>query len=163
MFLQTNEEFTTGDTPMHVAGIQPTPKREGAATVEFALVLPVFCLVVFGMIDFGRAMMMSQVVQNASREGARLASTDGATGQMVTEHINDYLEGALNVAADDVTITIDIEAGPGNAEPSGVDDASPGDKCTVQVQVPYNEIALFKSSYFDNAKLRGYATMRREW
>ena len=143
--------------------IENQARRKGAATVEFALVLPVFFIVVFGMIDFGRAMMMSQVVQNASREGARLASTDGATAQMVNDHVSDYLEGALGVSADEITIAIEIEAGPGNSAPNGVDDASPGDKCTVQVQIPYNEIALFQSSYFNNARLRGYATMRREW
>ena len=143
--------------------IKNTATRRGAATVEFALVLPVFVIIVFGMIDFGRAMMIGQIVQNASREGARLASTDGATAQMVNDHVNDYLQGALGVSAGDITIAIDIEAGPGNSNPSGVEDASPGDKCTVRVQVPYNEIALFQSSYFNNAKLKGYATMRREW
>ena len=137
--------------------------RRGAAAVEFAVVVPFFLILVFGMIDFGRAMMISQVIQNASREGARLASTDGATGQMVTDRVNSYLNGALGLSPGEITTNISVEAGLDNPAPTAVANASPGDQCTVQVLVPYNQIAIFKIDYFSNAKLRGYASMRREW
>ena len=48
-------------------------KKRGAAVVEFAIVAPLFILLVFGMIEFGRMVMVQQVLTNASREGARLA------------------------------------------------------------------------------------------
>jgi Flp pilus assembly protein TadG len=52
------------------------PKRglrseRGAVAVEFAILLPVFLLLVFGIMDFGHAFYMKQMVSNASREGAR--------------------------------------------------------------------------------------------
>ena len=45
--------------------------EHGAIAVEFAILLPVFLLLVFGIVDFGHAYYMKQMVTNASREGAR--------------------------------------------------------------------------------------------
>jgi Flp pilus assembly protein TadG len=39
--------------------------------VEFALVLSVLLMIIMGMIDFGHAFFLRQIVTNASREGAR--------------------------------------------------------------------------------------------
>ena len=47
----------------------------GAAMVEFAIVLPVLLLMVFGIVDFGRALYTLNNLTAAVREGARLAST----------------------------------------------------------------------------------------
>jgi Flp pilus assembly protein TadG len=46
----------------------------GAAAVEFALVVPVLLMVVFGIIDFGRMMNVQLQVSEAAREGARAAT-----------------------------------------------------------------------------------------
>lgn len=43
----------------------------GAAAVEFALVLPVVLLIIFGIIDFGRMLNAQIVISQAAREGAR--------------------------------------------------------------------------------------------
>ena len=45
--------------------------EHGAVAVEFAILLPVFLLLVGGIMDFGHAFYMKQMVSNASREGAR--------------------------------------------------------------------------------------------
>jgi len=48
-------------------------KRDGgAAAVEFALLLPLLLLLVFGIIDFGRALNAQITITQAAREGARL-------------------------------------------------------------------------------------------
>ncbi len=53
-------------------------QERGASAVEFAIVLTVLVLVLFGTIQFGMAYNRSQGLQAGAREGARLAST-GAT------------------------------------------------------------------------------------
>lgn len=46
-------------------------KQRGAAAVKFAASAPVFVLLLFGMIEFGRMVMVQQMLTNATREGAR--------------------------------------------------------------------------------------------
>src|SRR6266567_8451948 len=50
-----------------------TPDR-GAAAVEFAIMLPLLLLLVFGIIDFGRALNAQVTITQAAREGARLTA-----------------------------------------------------------------------------------------
>ena len=53
------------------------PRREsedGAAAVEFALVLPVLLLLIFGIVDFGRMLNAKITINQAAREGARAAA-----------------------------------------------------------------------------------------
>lgn len=49
-------------------------RDRGAAAVEFALVLPLLLLLVFGIIDFGRALNAQLTLTQAAREGVRLAA-----------------------------------------------------------------------------------------
>lgn len=46
----------------------------GAAAVEFAIMLPLLLLLVFGIIDFGRALNAQVTITQAAREGARLTA-----------------------------------------------------------------------------------------
>jgi len=52
----------------------------GQALVEFALVAPIFFLLIFAIIDFGRYVYYVQVINNAAREGARYAIVHGSQG-----------------------------------------------------------------------------------
>jgi Flp pilus assembly protein TadG len=55
--------------------LQPRSRDEaGAVAVEFALVLPVLLLILFGVLEFGRVWSQVQVFQGAAREGARCAA-----------------------------------------------------------------------------------------
>ncbi|GAA1735467.1 hypothetical protein GCM10009681_02340 [Luedemannella helvata] len=49
-------------------------RDRGAAAVEFALVLPVLLILVFGIIDFGRMLNAKITLTQAAREGARAAA-----------------------------------------------------------------------------------------
>ncbi|MBE7325022.1 pilus assembly protein [Nocardioides sp. Y6] len=48
--------------------------ERGAAAVEFALVLPIFLMLLFGIIDFGYAINRGSIVNNAARDAVREAS-----------------------------------------------------------------------------------------
>lgn len=54
-------------------------RERGAAAVEFALLLPVFLLVIAGIVDFGRAFFTQIELTNAAREGARAAVVSTAS------------------------------------------------------------------------------------
>jgi Flp pilus assembly protein TadG len=47
------------------------PFQRGQSIVEFALVLPLLLLLVFGIIEFGFFLFNKQMITNAAREGAR--------------------------------------------------------------------------------------------
>jgi Flp pilus assembly protein TadG len=51
--------------------------QKGVAAVEFALVLPLLVLLIFGIIEFSLLMFNKQVITNASREGARAGIVAG--------------------------------------------------------------------------------------
>ena len=48
--------------------------KKGSALVEMALVIPIFLLVMVGIVEFSRVLMAQQVITNAAREGARTGS-----------------------------------------------------------------------------------------
>jgi Flp pilus assembly protein TadG len=51
-------------------------RSRGQSLVEFALVLPVFMLLLFGLIDMGRYVYMNSTLSQAAREGARVAAVE---------------------------------------------------------------------------------------
>ena len=53
-------------------------RSRGQALAEFALVAPIFFLILFSIIDFGRYVYYVQILNNAAREGARYAIVHGA-------------------------------------------------------------------------------------
>jgi hypothetical protein len=60
-------------------------RERGQAVVEFALVVPIFFLAVFGLFDVGRLVYTNSALSQAAREGARAAATEvawvGSTAQ----------------------------------------------------------------------------------
>jgi Flp pilus assembly protein TadG len=62
--------------------------EEGAAAVEFALISTVLILILAGILEFGREYSKYQILQGASREGARLAAVR-ATNDEVVARVNE--------------------------------------------------------------------------
>jgi len=64
-------------------------REKGAAIVEFAIVLPLFLALLFGVMETGWLFAQLVEVRNAAREGARLAVVDypdpGDSGQIISE------------------------------------------------------------------------------
>jgi Flp pilus assembly protein TadG len=56
-----------------------TARSRGQALVEFALVLPIFVLIIFGILDAGRLIVVYNTVSNAARNGARVAIVNQST------------------------------------------------------------------------------------
>ena len=69
-------------------------KREerGAVVVEFALVLPLLVLFVFGIVEFGRAYSTKIELAAAVREGVRTAALGGTT--ITAKEIEDTTKAA---------------------------------------------------------------------
>ncbi len=125
-------------------------RRFGAAATEFAIVAPVFFLMVIGFIEFGRALMVQQVLVSASRVGARMASTTGATTSGVQSAVQTYTTG---VAVPGVSVTVS----PNPAT------AAAGTTITVTATVPFNNVSWMNAPWFLGGKtLRASSQMRKE-
>ncbi|HXW80588.1 MAG TPA: TadE/TadG family type IV pilus assembly protein [Acidimicrobiales bacterium] len=70
--------------PRACSGSRRRRDESGAALVEFALILPVFALMLFAMIQFGLAFAGWDELRNAVQTGARMASM-GQTGSAGTD------------------------------------------------------------------------------
>lgn len=124
--------------------------RRGVATVEFAIVAPLFFLLVLGSIELGRALMVQQILTNASRVGARdavtLSGTSSSAVTAATNFANGASVGGVNVA---------VSPNPSTA--------SAGDMISVTVTVPYNNVTWVPAPWFMGDKvLTATSVMRKE-
>lgn len=52
-------------------------RNNGQAIVEFALIIPLFLLLTFGILEVGRLLFFQMIVAEAAREGARAVAVSG--------------------------------------------------------------------------------------
>lgn len=83
-------------------------REDGQAMVEFALILPIFLLILCGIIDFGWLFYNQLSLNNACREGARYAVVNTAEGADTQAIINHIENTTTTVFAND-GVRIDIE------------------------------------------------------
>lgn len=99
--------------------------------IEFALVLPIFILLLVGLFDVGRAVFAYSTVNNAAREGARVAIVDQFQAHVQQEAAS--AAAGLGVDASEVSVTYELP--DGTACPLvGTDGIS---LCVAVVSVPY--------------------------
>ncbi len=148
---------------MRCRSTRSTTRRLGAATVEMAIVLPIFFMVVMGIVEFGRAMMVGQLITNAARFGARESSVDGATNATVTTAIKAFVSDSVGVSQADITVDIVVNPGAGNPDPNDLlSAAQPKDICQVTVKVPYDKVGYIAGRYLSGTELKGQCIMRHE-
>ena len=134
-----------------------TDERRGASAVEMAMVLPIFLLVLMGMVEFGRALMVGQLVTNAAREGARMAILDGSSTSSVKTSIQSFLSGAAGVSASDITVTATV----GGAT-KDISAAQPKDMVAITVTIPFSKVSYLPPTFLKSTTLRGSSSMRHE-
>ena len=81
----------------------------GQSLVEFALVIPLFLVMLFGIIDIGRVIWANDALSNAAREGARFASVTGSsliTPTSTKADIKTYTRNYAIAAGTNVTVTV---------------------------------------------------------
>lgn len=125
--------------------------RKGTAVVEFALVAPLFFLLVFGIIEFGRLIMVQQIVTNTAREAARMAIIDGANLTSIKNTLETDLD---DMSVPNATVTL-IEL----ADSGGL-----GERIEAVVTVNLGEVSWLPGSYvgFDAFTITSNCTMRKE-
>ncbi len=145
---------------MKAIASRKTNRTRGQAVVEFALVLPILLILLYGIIEVARLIFIYTSVTNASRQAARYGATagegNGAPRYLDCQGIRDVADqSALIVNFDEVNITYDHGTdATGNQVPiTGVDpspdtNACPltdynirnGDRIIVEVSASYRPV-----------------------
>jgi Flp pilus assembly protein TadG len=135
--------------------VQPRARRRGVAAVEFAVVASLLFVLILGIIEFGRAMMVLELLNNAARNGVRVGCLAGSANTDVGSAVTSALSGA---GFSGTTNTIKV-----NGTVADVNTAVSGDAVTVIVQVPYNNVTWLPTSMFLAGRTLGSnVTMRHE-
>ena len=123
--------------------------NRGQSVVEFALVLPLLLLVLFGITEFGRAWMTVNILTSSAREGARLAIVTAPNVPAVVQKVNDVC-AAAGVTPSAVTVT-------------GPDPSDPDRRVTVTVQTDFQVLTGNILGPFNGTiPLRATSVMRHE-
>jgi Flp pilus assembly protein TadG len=70
------------------------PREDGAAAVEFALIIGVLAMLIFGMLQFGLTFFELQNLRAATREGGRIGAV-GATPDAIRTRLEQASNGAV--------------------------------------------------------------------
>ena len=147
--------------------------RSATAVVETAVVLPVFLTLLLGIIEFGHAQLIGNLLQSACRNGARLGSTEGTTTSDIQARVRQTLGAAIaahvvSIYVNDASVydsggaapttTAGIEALPALE----VSQAEPRQMFVVRAKVAYNNVALIPFSFFSGVVLDAQSFMRHE-
>jgi hypothetical protein len=136
----------------------PADRNRGQALVEFAIILPVFFLLVAGMFDLGLGIYSDLTLVNAAREGARLGIVDPGNTSAIEARVRAMADN-LDPAKLDVEIA--CERASGGSFGSCTDPQwQPGD--ATRVTVRYDYTAFFPLLFGTEIPLASEAKMRIE-
>lgn len=114
--------------------------QQGAAMVEFAIVLPLLLVFLFGIIEFSLVAYNKQILTNAAREGARagiVARNTPMTVSAIKQIVLNYAQNNLITFGNNVLTDADI-----TIDPDPTSGASFGDELEVTVEFNYQFLAF---------------------
>lgn len=148
-----------------------TVKRTGAVLIEFALIVPLLIFLLLGIIEFGIVVMHQLTLEQAAREGSRLAAVRNPTPEVV-ERITNSIATLPNGSELEISMAYSTDNGltyPYTLEDTGggVNDAPTGSLIQVSLSLPHH---LVTGSFFgwltgarnNTLPLHAEVVMRRE-
>lgn len=148
------------------------PSRQGALTVEVALVMPIFVLFLAAIMEFGHFCLVVHTLQAAARRGAHYGSFEGVSSSATEARVRQIISAAI----DDSHATVSVRDGSifdgENVNAATIDynallpvnllTAERGDCFIVRVEVPYNNVALLPPFWLKDRMIVSHAAMRHE-
>ncbi len=107
--------------------------EKGQALVEFALLVPIFLILMFAIVDFGMGFHSWITVTNSAREGARYGAVQHSTAE-----IEERVKATADLINEDAKMTVTVT----NAADNGGD---PGESVVVKVDYDYDLITPLAS------------------
>ena len=149
-------------------------QRNATTLVETAIVISVCLLFLFGIVEYGRFLMIQHLINNAAREGARraVAGTNTATPTTTADIQNTVTTALAGQYLQNVSITV-YKADPTTGASQGVwTDTAFGDGIAVKVTGDYQPmlptlvlqkgLAVFSGFQTQTITVKATALMRSE-
>lgn len=139
--------------------------RRGAAIIEMAVCFPIFMLILLGIVEFGRAFMVSQMLTNAAREAARTAVLEGTTNADVESLVDDVVTATVGVAPAQITTEISVtnrETGAVDTSATAVEDANTRDLVQIDISVAADAVSYTPGRVLTGKMLRAHCAMQKE-
>jgi Flp pilus assembly protein TadG len=128
--------------------------------VEFALVLPVLVLMLFGAIEFGRAYYELHLLSTAARAGARVGSLPEKVETDVEAAVDDFLD-SVGLSGGWTTTVVATE--PGGTDRASLAEAQEGDRIAVTIAHDFQVLAgTVLPGFTGTLTLHGRCVFRRE-
>jgi Flp pilus assembly protein TadG len=125
--------------------------------MEMAIILPLLLLLLLGILEMGRVVMIYQIATNATREAARQAVVPGATDSAVLSTCNTYLDRG-GISATGRTVQI-LNGGGSSSSLAAIGSHQP---VTIRAQIPFSENTWGFAQIMGGRTLTSTVTMRRE-
>jgi len=133
--------------------------------VEMAVCFPLFMLIFLGIVEFGRALMVSQMLTNAAREACRTAVLEGATTSDVESLLNEVVVATVGVSASDIVAEITVTNRQTEAtdnSSTALQGASSRDLVQVDISIPADAVSYTPGKVLAGRFLRGHCAMLKE-
>jgi Flp pilus assembly protein TadG len=124
--------------------------ERGAALVEFALVLPLLLVLVFGIIEASWAFGQQNDIRHGAREGARLAAVDHGDVTVIALEVCDRMDVVYPASNPIITLT-----------PTSVE-STRGGLATINVRTNFDSLTGFLDEIFGSLQLESSVEFRLE-
>ena len=119
-------------------------------------------LIVLGVIEFGRAMSINQMLNSAARIGCRAAVLDGSSDTAVSNLVKTQVRNTIGCQDSSITVTIVATSSRTGATLSNVSEATTGDLIDVDAFVPFADVSWAVKQWLGTARIRGEYSMQHE-
>jgi Flp pilus assembly protein TadG len=122
--------------------------------VEFAVIALPFVIIIFGIVEIARGIMVQHQLTDAARVGCRVAVIEGRSDTDVNAAVNSTLAG-MGISGASTTVKV-------NDVTANASTASAYDEITVSVTVPVTQVSWLPFLNYLANNITGQYTLRRE-
>ena len=147
-------------------------RRRGTSAVEVAVMMPVFIMLLAGMMEFGHALFVSHMLKAAAKSGARYGAAGGVTTAQVQAKVKQIVGSSINankctVLVKDAGVFDTAAVAPSTINYSmlpavELSTIEQGHLYIVQVTVPYSQVALLTPKWIIGRTVTGQSVLRHE-
>jgi Flp pilus assembly protein TadG len=136
--------------------------RRAIAATELAMLAPFVGMLIVGMCEMGRAVMVKDILTNAARKSCRTGAMISKSYQDIQNEVSDILS-SNNISASSATVTVQVATYTGTGTTpswgalttvtSGTFAPNPLDQISVKVGIPISNVLWFSPQFMSKTAI----------